>query len=186
MLRVALSVKAGRLTPSAILRRLATYSRKNKLYCAFRAWGRVVRTIFLLRYLSEIDLRRKIQAATNKSEAFNKCAQWVSCGGSGVIAENVRDEQRKVIKSNHLVANLRIFPTLVTMTRGLQQMWEDGYDIDGEALATLSPYQTEHIHRFGMYTLHLNRIPDPLEQYLRLLPAREGVEIPPMQQSVSF
>ena len=72
MLRVALSVKAGRITPSAILRRLATYSRKNKLYFAFRAWGRVVRTIFLLRYLSEIDLRRKIQAATNKSEAFNK------------------------------------------------------------------------------------------------------------------
>jgi TnpA family transposase len=186
MLRVALSVKAGRITPSAILRRLATYSRKNKLYFAFRELGRVVRTIFLLRYLSESDLRRKIQAATNKSEAFNKFAQWVSFGGSGVIAENVRDEQRKVIKYNHLVANLLIFHTLVTMTRGLQQMREDGYDIDLEALATLSPYQTEHINRFGMYTLNPNRIPDPLEQYLRLLPASEGVEIPHMQQSVSF
>jgi len=108
-----------------------------------------VRTIFLLRYLSEIDLRRKIQAATNKSEAFNKFAQWVSFGGNGVIAENVRDEQRKVIKYNHLVANLLIFLTLVTMTRGLQQMREDGYDIDLEALATLSPYQTEPIKKIG-------------------------------------
>ena len=32
MLRVALLVKAGKITPSSILRRLATYSRKNKLY----------------------------------------------------------------------------------------------------------------------------------------------------------
>lgn len=72
MLRVALSIKAGRITPSAILRRLATYSRKNKLYFVFRELGRVVRTIFLLRFLSDIDLRRTINAATNKSEAFNK------------------------------------------------------------------------------------------------------------------
>ncbi|CAO3363360.1 Tn3 family transposase, partial [Azospirillum palustre] len=47
MLRVALSVRAGRIRPSAILRRLGTYSRKNKLYFAFRELGRVVRTIFL-------------------------------------------------------------------------------------------------------------------------------------------
>jgi hypothetical protein len=29
-------------------------------------------------------------------------------GGEGVIAENVRHEQRKVIKYNHLVANIVI------------------------------------------------------------------------------
>lgn len=45
MLRVAVSVKLGRITPSTILRRLGTYSRKNKLYFAFRELGRVVRTI---------------------------------------------------------------------------------------------------------------------------------------------
>jgi Tn3 transposase DDE domain len=146
----------------------------------------VVRTVFLLRYLSEIDLRRKIQAATNKSEAFNKFAQWVSFGGNGVIAENVRDEQRKVIKYNHLVANLLIFHTLVTMTKGLHQMGEDGYEIDLEALATRSPYQTEHINRFGTYTLNPNRIPDPLEQYLRLPPIRTREDSPLMQRSVSF
>ena len=40
MLRVALSIKAGTIMPSTILRRLATYSRKNKLYFAFRELGR--------------------------------------------------------------------------------------------------------------------------------------------------
>jgi TnpA family transposase len=56
MLRVVLSIRAGRLLPSAILRRLATYSRKNRLYFAFRELGRAIRTDFLLRYLSSIEL----------------------------------------------------------------------------------------------------------------------------------
>jgi hypothetical protein len=59
-------------------------------------------------------------------------------------------------------------------------------DIDLEALAALSPYQTEHINRFGLYTLNPHCIPDPLEQYLRLLPASKEAEIPRMQRSVSF
>jgi len=150
MLRVALSIKAGTIMPSTILRRLATYSRKNKLYFAFRELGRVVRTIFLLEYISDVELRQMIQAATNKSEAFNKFVQWVCFGGEGVIAENVRDEQRKFIKYNHLVANLLSFHTLVTMTKALQQLLEEGHPLDIEAVSTLSPYRTEHINRWEL------------------------------------
>ena len=153
MLRVALSVKAGKITPSAILRRLATYSRKNKLYFAFRELGRVIRTKFLLQYLTDIDVRRMILVATNKSERFNQFADFLMFGGKGIIAENVRDEQRKVVKYNHLVANLVILHTLVTMSESLRQMVCDGLAIDQQALACLSPYQTEHINRFGNYEL---------------------------------
>ena len=129
--------------------------------------GRVVRTIFLLQYVSDLELRQLIQAATNKSEAFNKFVQWVCFGGEGVIAENVRDEQRKFIKYNHLVANLLSFHTLVTMTKALQQLLEEGDPVDMEALSTLSPYRTEHINRFGNYVINPDRMPEPLEQHLR-------------------
>ena len=86
--------------------------------------------------------------------------------GEGLIAENVRDEQRKFIKYSHLVANLLSFHTLVTMTKALQQMIEEGYTLDVEALSTLSPYRTEHINRFGNYVINPDRLPEPLEQYL--------------------
>jgi len=78
MLRVALSIKEGRSTPSTILRRLGTYSRKNKLYHAFRELGRAVRTGFLLRYLSDAELRATTQAAMNKNESFNNYLEWVA------------------------------------------------------------------------------------------------------------
>lgn len=162
MLRVALSVKAGTIMPSTILRRLATYSRKNKLYFAFRELGRVVRSVFLLKFVSSVELRHLIQAATNKSEAFNKFVQWVSFGGENVMTQSVRDEQRKFIKYNHLVANLLSFHTLVNMTKALHQMHEEGHTIDLEALATFSPYRTEHINRFGDYVINRNRTPAPL------------------------
>jgi TnpA family transposase len=164
MLRVALSIKAGRLLPSAILRQLGTYSRKNRLYFAFRELGRAVRTHFLLRYISSIDLRRAIGVATNKSEHFNKYAQWVGFGGGGLVTASARDEQRKMIKYNHLVANLLIFHTAVGITRALDQLAAEGLSdvISPQALATLSPYQTEHINRFGDYVLDLSTPPAPL------------------------
>lgn len=168
MLRVALSVKAGRITPSAILRRLATYSRKNKLYFAFRELGRVIRTKFLLQYISSIDVRRMITVATNKSERFNQFADFLLFGGKGMIAENVRDEQRKIIKYNHLVANLVIFHTLVTMSEALQRMADAGHQIDRNAAAHLSPYQTEYINRFGEYELKRSQEIASLEPALNI------------------
>jgi TnpA family transposase len=88
MLRGAVSIGAGKIKPSTVLRRLAKYSRKNKLYFAFRELGYAVRTIFLLEYLSDVELRRLIQGATNKSERFNQFVQWVAFGG-GALASKV-------------------------------------------------------------------------------------------------
>lgn len=96
MLRVVLSIQAGTISASTLLKRLGTYSRKNRLYLAFRELGRVVRTVFLMRYAANEDLQRTILSATNKSEQFNGFLEWLSFGGE-VIATNNRDEQSKRI-----------------------------------------------------------------------------------------
>ncbi len=164
MLRVALSIKAGKITASTILRKLGTYSRKNKLYQAFRELGRAIRTGFLLQYLGSAELRGIIQAAINKSESFHRFAKWLSFGGEGVIATNNRDEQRKIIKYNHLVANCLIFYNVFEMSRILNELMQEGMQIEPEAIAALSPYLTNHVNRFGRYYLDLNR-PIPVVNY---------------------
>ena len=52
-----------------------------------------------------------------------------------------RDEQRKMIKYNHLVANLLVFHTAVGMTRALENMAADGFAdaISPEALTSKRP-----------------------------------------------
>jgi Tn3 transposase DDE domain len=104
-----------------------------------------------------------IHAATNQSAAFNTYAQGVLFGGDRVLTEGLRAEQRKIIKYNHLLANLLSFHTLVTMTHAIRHLVDDGYPIDTEALATLSPSQTEQINRCGTYILNLQRTPPPLD-----------------------
>lgn len=161
MLQVAQSIRAGRISPSTILRKLGTASRKNKLYFAFRELGRVVRTTFLLEYIGDEDLRRIIHAAQNKCEGFNQFAQWIHFGADN-IAENVRDDQLKVIKYNHLIANLVIFHNCHTITQALKELEAEGMTLTPELLAVFSPYRTHHLNRFGLFELK-ERHPAPVD-----------------------
>lgn len=167
MLRVAVSIKVGKITPSMILRRLGTFSRKNKLYFAFRELGRVIRTMFLLNYINDVELRRSIHAATNKSEEFNNFVKWLFFGGEGVIAENLRHEQRKVIKYSQLVANMVILHNVQWMSRKLKELQRQGYTVSEPLLKALSPYRTAHINRFGDYTLDLSKPVEPIDYKIK-------------------
>lgn len=167
MLRVAVLIKLGKITPSMILQRLGTFSHKNKLYFAFRELGRVIRTLFLLDYISDIELRQSIHAATNKSEEFNNFVKWLFFGGEGVIAENLRHEQRKVIKYSQLVANMVILHNVQWMSRRLKELQGQGYPVGEPVLKALSPYRTSHINRFGDYTLDLSRAVEPIDYKIK-------------------
>lgn len=167
MLRVAVSIKLGKITPSMILRRLGTFSRKNKLYFAFRELGRVIRTMFLLNYINDLELRRSIHAATNKSEEFNNFVKWLFFGGEGIIAENLRHEQRKVIKYSQLVANMVILHNVQWMSRKLKELQAQGFLVGEPVLKALSPYRTTHINRYGDYTLDLSRPVEPIDYKIK-------------------
>ena len=69
LLRAGISIREGRLSSVTLLRRLGNHSRRNRLYKALRELGRVIRTITLLRYLSEPGLRDQIGAITNRDRA---------------------------------------------------------------------------------------------------------------------
>src|SRR6266571_2723091 len=178
MLRVGISIAAGRITPSTILRKLGTYSRKNRLYQAFRELGVAVRTGFLLQYIGDAELRSTIQAATNKSESFNDFVQWLAFGGAGVIAENDRAQQRKVIKYNHLLANCLIFHNVCMMTRVLHRLRAEGVPVEADTIAALSPFIRSHINRFGEYKLDMGRAPAAIDYDLSILEATDTDDQP--------
>lgn len=163
LLQVVLSIKAGKVLPSTLLRKLGNNSHKNRLYRAFRELGRVVRTVFLLRYITDIQLREQITATTNKVEAYNGFTKWVFFGGEGVISENDPEEQEKRIKYKDLVSNIIAFQNVVDMTYALRELKREGYEVAREDVAALSPYLTRHIKRFGDYYIDLGNAPQPLD-----------------------
>ncbi len=136
-----------------------------------------MRTLFLLQFINDEALRRTIIAATNIVEAWNGFVQWMAFGGDGVIRQNNREEQRKIIGYNHLVANLEVFHNVVNMSRVLQALIDAGYPVTPDNIARFSPYQTEHLHRFGYYDPHFDQVPQPMIEEMRFAPAltvREG------------
>ncbi len=102
-----------------------------------------------------------IQAATSKSESYNYFTRWASFGGQGISTENNRDEQRKLIKYNHLVASCVCFYNVFAINQILNDLDYESISIKPGALSAISPYITRHINRFGEYQLDLAKeIPD--------------------------
>jgi TnpA family transposase len=162
LMQVVLSIREGRLSSTLLLRRLGTESHKNNIYKAFREVGRVIRTITLLRFISEPELRAQITAATNKAEAYNGFSAWLMFGNE-VIERNDPAEQEKIIKFNSLVANCVIFHTTLDMMAVVRQLIAEGWAVDPEDLAAMSPYITERVKRFGEYLL--DGLSDPPEAF---------------------
>ncbi|MEV4374847.1 transposase [Nonomuraea sp. NPDC049637] len=155
LLRTAISIRENRISSVTLLRRLGNHSRKNRLYRAFRELGRAVRTITLLRYLSDPDLREQITQITNRNESFHNFADWLMFGGK-LIGHNDPDYHEKIIKFNELLANCVIYSTACDITDSANAIAAEGRPVDPDDLATISPYITHVIRRFGNWILNLN------------------------------
>jgi len=162
MMQVVLSIQAGQVLPSLLLKKLGVYSRQSSLYKAFSELGRVERTLFLLDYMSSADMRRHIRAETNKVESYHNFTDWIAFGGP-VLRSGDPVEQEKRIKYRDLVANAVMLHNVVNMTRVLRDLQQEGICVTPEIVSRLSPYLTEHIKRFGQYLLDMATPPEPLQ-----------------------
>ncbi len=169
LLRTGISIREGRLSSVTLLRRLGNHSRRNRIYRALRELGRVVRTVTLLRYLSEPALRDHITAVTNRTEAFHNYATWLMIGGR-LIGHNDPDYQEKVVKFNELVANAAIYSTALDITDAANALAAEGHPVDTDDLATITPYITRTIRRFGDWVLDLKPPPGSPVTHLDLHP----------------
>jgi TnpA family transposase len=114
-------------------------------------------------YINDPEMRRLIQAATCKSEEFNQFVSWIRFGGGGVISDNMRPNQRKIIRFNHLLANILIFHTVVYQTKAINKLRGLGTEIPNEILSGISPYWTEHLNRFGVFQLDMQKMMAEIE-----------------------
>ena len=75
---LALELKDGHTTASVALRRLAGFRAKNGFYRANRDLGRILKTEFILQYMSEPARRTRIRRGLLKVEQMHALARW--CG----------------------------------------------------------------------------------------------------------
>ena len=77
--------------------KLGSYARQNKIATALREIGRIEKTIFILDYITNETLRRRIHRGLNKGEAMNGLARALFFGKRGEFRE--RGHTRSTTKS---------------------------------------------------------------------------------------
>ncbi len=162
LLRVVISIQEGKVLPSMLLRKLTTFSHKNRLYQAFHTLGSVERTIFLLTFISDVKLREVIHSSTNKVEEYHNFEDWITFALRGVISDNVYEEQEKQIKYTGVIANCLMLDNTIEISAALNALAKEGCIPTIDELAAHSPYLTRHIKRFGNYELDLSAIAAPV------------------------
>jgi len=93
IIRLAMSIKQGTVTSSLILRKLGSYQRKNSLSLALIELGKIERSIFMLEWISNPQLRRRVQAGLNKGEAKHALSRAVHFNRLGEIRERTFENQ---------------------------------------------------------------------------------------------
>jgi TnpA family transposase len=159
LMQVAISIQQGRVASPMLLRKLSHDGRHNRLFAASRELGRVLRTVYLLRWISQKEMRQEVTATTNKIESYHAFTKWLDFGGD-VITENDLNEQQKRIRYIDLVASAVILQNTVDMMRIIQELYAEGENISVEDAAFMSPYGTTGVKRFGNYHLDLKRPPE--------------------------
>lgn len=79
------SLESGHVTVSTALKGSASYSGKNHFYRANRELGRVFKTEFILKFMSDPLVRKRIRRGLLKGEEANGLARQVAYGIHGTI-----------------------------------------------------------------------------------------------------
>lgn len=126
----------------------------------------MIRTLFLLEYISNVDLRETITEQTNKVEAYNGLSKWCSFGGNVLVASNDDIEMEKAVKYNDLLTNAVMLQNISDMTNIIAELVDEGHTITKEDISYLCPYWTSHIKRFGDIVMDFNNVPKSVESSL--------------------
>lgn len=151
VLRLTASMATGAVVPSQVLRKLAAYPRQNRLAAALREIGRVERTLFLLDWLADRDLQRRVQIGLNKGEAHHALKRAISFHRRGEIRDRTSEGQHHRIAALNLLAAIIIYWNSWKLGEVVARLVEAGQAPALDLLPHVSPLGWEHITLTGEY-----------------------------------
>jgi len=104
-LRLIATLKLKETTASQLLKRLSSYSRQHPLYRALKAFGQIIKTIYILQYIDDLLLRQAVEKQLNKMESANKFEKAVFYGNNQEFQQETKEEQLIAEGCKRLIAN---------------------------------------------------------------------------------
>lgn len=105
VLRLVATIKLKEATASDIFRRLNSYAKQHELYRALKAFGQIVKTLFVLRYVDDLDLRQAIEQQLSRIELAHRFTRDVAVGNPREFEQIDKESQEVAESCNRLVKN---------------------------------------------------------------------------------
>ena len=104
VLRSAATMVAGAIAPSQLLRKFASYPRQHELSAALREIGRVERTLFIIDWVLDPEMRRRAHIGLNKGESHHALKNALRIGRQGEIRDRSSEGQHYRMAGLNLLA----------------------------------------------------------------------------------
>ncbi|MCP3925214.1 MAG: Tn3 family transposase [Desulfobacterales bacterium] len=105
ILRFIATIKLKETSASQLFKRLSSYSKQHPLYRALKQFGRIIKTLFLLKYIDDVELRQMIEKMLNKLESSNKFNKAVFHGNNQEFQLSTKEEQLVADGCRRLIEN---------------------------------------------------------------------------------
>ena len=154
MLRAAGSMKLGHVTASLLVQKMQAYPQQNALAQALQEYGRLVRTLHVLRWYANNDDRRRVMRQLNKGEALHDLRSYLMIANKGQLRRKRGEDLVNQASCLNLVTNAVVLWNTVYMAEAVEQLKQEGYPVNEGDLAHIWPTRYEHINVYGRY--HFN------------------------------
>ena len=155
MLRLAGSLKLGKVKATAVMRTLQRAGSLSVLGRAVAELGRVEKTLYLLAYVQDEAYRRRILVQLNRGEGRHALARAVFHGKKGELRQPYREGMEDQLGALGLVVNALVLWNTRYLQRALEQWQETEGPLNPDDVARLSPLLHEHVNMLGRYDFTL-------------------------------
>jgi TnpA family transposase len=151
MLRVAFSLKQRTAPAHVIVQRLTNSFPSDRLSKAFTNLGRILKTQYILRYLTDSKLRQTVQLQLNKGEYRHKLPRRIFFADQGEFTTGDYEEIMNKASCLSLVSNAILYWNTIKINNIIESLRAQGEVIENETLAHISLLPYRHVVPNGMY-----------------------------------
>lgn len=105
ILRFMATIKLKHTTASQLFKRLSSYAKDHPLYQALKEFGRIIKSIFILTYFDDVELRQRIEKQLNKVELSNRFSKAVFFSNNGEFRCGDPEEQKIIAACKAFIQN---------------------------------------------------------------------------------
>ena len=152
ILRILLSLILQENTQSIIIRKLNSHARYSRLRAALYEYNNIFKSIHVLNLIDDIQLRKAIRTARNRTEAYHQLQSQIRNIFKGVFKGKRIIDNRISAHASRLIANCIIAYNSMILDKIFEKMMKEGVSQeDLDRFARISPIAWAHILLTGKY-----------------------------------